>query len=79
MNISGSNGNIAMILRLDIGYGVKSKKVSLSIWRPRLVPDLEKEEGVLLETFSVREADVMAFQVKEILFRVIEINNNIAT
>ncbi len=58
--ISGSDGNIAMVLRLDIEYGVESKKASLSIWRPRLVPDPEKEEAVLLETFSVREADVMA-------------------
>ena len=58
--ISGSDGNIAMILGLDIEYGIGSKKASLSIWRARLVPDPEKEEGVLLETFSVREADVMA-------------------
>ena len=58
--ISGSDGNIAMILGLDIEYGVESKKASLSIWRARLVPDPEKEEGVLLETFSVQDADVMA-------------------
>jgi hypothetical protein len=41
-------------------YGVESKKASLSIWRPRLVPDPEREETVLLETFSVGKADVMA-------------------
>ena len=58
--ISGSDGNIAMILGFDIEYGIESKKASLSIWRPRFVPDLEKEEGVLLEIFNVREADVMA-------------------
>ena len=58
--ISGFNGIIAMILGLDIEYGVESKKASLSMWRPRLVPDPEKEEGVLLEMFSIREADVMA-------------------
>ena len=55
--ISGSDGNIAMVLGLDIEYCIGSKKASLSIWRPRLVPDPEKEEAVLLETFSVREAD----------------------
>ena len=49
-----------MILRLDIEYGIGSKKASLSIWRARLVLDPEKEEGVLLETFSIREADAMA-------------------
>lgn len=58
--ISGSDGNIAVVLGLDIEYGVGFKKASLSIWRPRLVPDLEKKEAVLLETFGVREADVMA-------------------
>ncbi len=58
--VSGFDGNIAMVLGLDIEYGIESKKASLSIWRPRLVPDPEKEEAVLLETFSVREADVMA-------------------
>ncbi len=58
--ISGSDGNIAMVLGLDIEYCVGSKKASLSIWRPRLVPDPEKEEGVLLEASSVREADVIA-------------------
>ena len=57
--ISGSDGNIAMVFELDIEYGVGSKKASLSIWRSRLVPDLEKEEGVLLETFIVQEADVI--------------------
>lgn len=51
-----------MVLGLDIEYGVGSKKASLSVWRPRLVTDPEKEEAVLLETFSVREADVMASQ-----------------
>lgn len=59
--VSGSDGNIATILGLDIEYGVGSKKASLSIWRPRLVPDPKKEEAVLLKTFSVREADVMTF------------------
>ena len=59
--VSGSDGNIATILGLDTEYGVGSKMASLSIWRPRLVPDPEKEEAVLLETFRVRDADVMAF------------------
>ena len=51
---------LPLVLGLDIEYGIGSKKASLSIWQPRLVPDPEKEEGVLLETFSVQEADVMA-------------------
>ena len=58
--ISDSNGNIAIILRLDIKYSVKSKKVSLSVWRSRFISNPEKEGDVLLETFSVREADIMA-------------------
>lgn len=49
-----------MVLGLYIEYGAGSKKASLSIWRPRLVPDPEKKESVLLETFGVQEADVMA-------------------
>ncbi|KAF6238837.1 hypothetical protein HO173_003344 [Letharia columbiana] len=56
--VSGSDGNIAMVLGLDIEYGVGSKKASLFIWRSRLVSVPEKEEAVLLETFSVREVDV---------------------
>ena len=58
--ISGSNGNIAVILGLDIEYGVGSRTASLSIWQPRLLPDPDEKEAVLLETFSVREVDVMA-------------------
>ena len=49
-----------MVLGLDIEYCVKLKKASLSIWRSRLVPDPEKEEDVLLETFSIWEVDIMA-------------------
>ena len=59
--ISGSDDNIAVMLGLDIEYGVGSRTASLSIWRPRLLPDPDEKEVVLLETFSVREADVMAF------------------
>lgn len=58
--VFGSDENIAMVFGLDIEYGIGSKKASLSIWRSRLMPDPEKEKGVLLKTFSVREADVMA-------------------
>lgn len=57
--ISGFNENIAMILGLDIKYGVESKKVSLFIRRPRFMSDPEKEGDVLLKTFSVREADII--------------------
>ena len=55
-----ADGNIAVVLGLDIDYGVGSRTASLSICQPRLLPNPEKEEAVLLETFSVREADVMA-------------------
>ena len=48
-----------MVLGLDIEYGVRSKRASVSIWRPRLAPDPENEEGVLLEMVGVQEADVM--------------------
>lgn len=57
--ICGSDGNIAAILGLDIEYGVGSKKASLSIWRPRVVPGPDEEEAVILEMFSDQEADVM--------------------
>ena len=59
--ISGSDGNIAVILGLDIEYGVGFRTASLFIWRPRVLSDPDENEVVLLETFSVREADVMAF------------------
>ena len=58
--ISGSDGNIAVILGLDTEYGVGSKTASLSIWQPRLVPDPKKKEVILPETFGAQEADVMA-------------------
>ena len=57
--ICGSNGNISMVLGLDIEYGVGSKRASVSIWRPRLAPDPENKEGMLLEMVGVPEADVM--------------------
>ena len=59
--ISGSDGNIAVILGLDIEYGVGPRTSSLSIWRPRVLPDLDEKEAVLLETFSVRKGDAMIF------------------
>lgn len=57
--ICGSDGNIAAILGLDIEYGVGSKKVSLSIWRPRVVPDPDGKDAVVLEMFSDQEVDVI--------------------
>ncbi len=58
--ISGSDGNITVILGLDIEYGVGSKKASLSIWRPRLAPDPQNKEGMILEMVGVQEADVLS-------------------
>ena len=57
--ICGSDGNINVVLGLDIEYGVGSKRASVSVWQPRLAPDPEDEEGVLLELVGVQEADVM--------------------
>jgi len=48
-----------MVLGLDIEYGVGSKRASVSIWRPRLAPDPENKEGMLLEMVGVPEADIM--------------------
>lgn len=59
--VSGSDDNTAVILGLDIEYGVGSRTASLFIWRPRVLPDTDEKEAVLLEAFSVREADVMLF------------------
>ncbi len=57
--IYGSDGNISVVLGLDIEYDVESKRASVSIWRPRLASDPENEAGVLLEIVSIQEADVM--------------------
>jgi hypothetical protein len=54
--IYGSNGSIAVILGLDIEYGIRSKKASLSISRPWVVTDLDKKEAAVLEIFSNYEA-----------------------
>ena len=43
--ISGSDRHIAVIIGLDIKYSVGSKTASLSIWRPRLVPDQDEKEA----------------------------------
>ena len=37
--ICGSDGNISVVLGLDIDYGAGSKKASVSIWRPQLASD----------------------------------------
>lgn len=68
--ICGSEGNIAAILGLDIAYGVGSKKASLSIWRPRVVPDPDENEVVVLEMFSGQEADVNAFPTRSLSIRI---------
>ena len=57
--ICGSNGNISVVLGLDIEYGVGSKRASVSVWQPRVAPDPENKEGMLLEMVGVQEADVM--------------------
>ena len=57
--IYGSNGDIPAILGLDIAYRVGSKKASISIWRPEIVPDSGRRGAVLLRTISIQEADVM--------------------
>ena len=41
----------ARLFELERRRQLKSKKASLSIWRPRFVPDPEKEGGVLLKRF----------------------------
>jgi len=58
--ICGSDGNISVVLGLDIEYGVGSKRASISTWRPRLAPDPKNKEGVVLEMGGVREADVLS-------------------
>lgn len=55
--IYGSNGDIPAILGLDIAYRVGSKKASISIWRPEIVPDSGRRGAVLLRTISIQEAD----------------------
>lgn len=57
--ICGSDGNISVVLGLDIEYGVGFKRASVSIWRPRLASDPENEIGVFLEMVSIQEVDVM--------------------
>ena len=58
--ICGSDGNIGVVLGLDIAYGVGSKRASISIWRPSLAPDPQNKEGVILKTVGVQEADVLS-------------------
>ena len=57
--ISGSKGKISTVVGLDIGYGTKSEEASLSIWRPRVVPDLKEDGSSFLEIFSPQETEVM--------------------
>ena len=57
--ICGSDGNISVILRLDIEYSVGSRRASVSIWRPRFAPDPEREGATILEMVGVQEDDVM--------------------
>ena len=57
--ICGSDGNISVVLGLDIEYGVGSKRASVSIWRPRLASDPQNKGGKILEMVGVQEADVL--------------------
>ncbi|KAL2042631.1 hypothetical protein N7G274_004390 [Stereocaulon virgatum] len=54
--ICGSDGNIGVVLGLDIEYGVGSKRASISIWRPGFAP-YPQNKGVILKTVGVQEAD----------------------
>jgi hypothetical protein len=48
-----------VVVGFDIEYYVQLKRAAVSVWRPRIVKDGEGREKILiLETVSVREADV---------------------
>ncbi len=58
--ICGSDGNIAVVLGFNIKYSAVSQRATLSVWRPRVGPDLRsrEEEVIVLETVGVQEDDV---------------------
>ena len=56
--IQGSNGNISTIIGLDLEYRSGSKEASVTSWKPRIVPDLEKSEICYLETYIFQETEV---------------------
>ncbi|KAL2040037.1 hypothetical protein N7G274_007440 [Stereocaulon virgatum] len=55
--ICGSDGNIGVVLGLDIEYRVGSKRASVSIWRPKFAPDPQNKEDMILEMVGVQEAN----------------------
>jgi len=60
--ICGSDGNIAVVLGLDIEYHSRSKRATVSVWRPRMSTNKEGEEGTqIFEVVSEREADVRSY------------------
>ena len=56
--ICGSNGEIKVVLGLDLEYSNKSKKATTSIWRPQITPDPENEAEAILETQEIKKDDV---------------------
>ena len=56
--ILGSDGNVSVVVGLDIESSGNSKRATVSIWRPRESPDPENEADMLLEMIDVLEADV---------------------
>lgn len=56
--ICGSNGEIKVVVGLDLEYSNKSKKATTSIWRPQITPDPENEADAILETKEIRKDDV---------------------
>ena len=55
----GSNGNIVVVIGLEIANKVRSEKASGSTWRPEVMSDPDKKGAVLLRTIGVQDADVM--------------------
>lgn len=56
--ILGSNGNIHVVVGLDIECRGQSKRATVSTWRPRRAPDPENEAVIFLEMIDDLKADV---------------------
>ncbi|MCJ1386985.1 hypothetical protein MMC17_010114 [Xylographa soralifera] len=60
--ICGSDGNISVVLGFDIEYN-RSKKASLSLWRPQVEMDFDKDEKSQIPTLEASNGlDVACFR-----------------
>lgn len=57
--LTGSDGNIRLMIGSNIEYGLRSREATISLWQPELVINPEDGTRTILESVQILDNDVM--------------------